>query len=424
MKKKTWLMRGAAVLITAAMAATAVIPQNKIVSAESQVLEEENKTDISETPSELRQLYAQSACMMDGDSGRILFEKNAQEQRPMASTTKILTCIVTLENANLDDVITVSAHAAKQPDVQLNALAGEQFKLKNLLYSLMLESHNDSAVAIAEYIGGSVEGFAAMMNQKAKEIGCTKYHFVTPNGLDSQDSGGQHSISAEDLAKIMRYCIKESPKSKEFLEITRTPSVTFSNESGSRSFSCNNHNAFLHMMSGALTGKTGFTGKAGYCYIGVVKSEERTFIVALLACGWPHNKTYKWSDMRKLVNYGMKYYQFQNILEKDKKLKSVKVEDGIPKSGNRKDTAYTSLKVDYESDNSLNVLLKDGEKVEIVYDIPKKIQAPVCAGDVVGSVSYYLDGEELKKYPIFVEKPVKRINFGWCLRHLFDNFLV
>lgn len=231
------------------------------------------------------ELYAQSAVLMDGDSGRVLFEKNGEEQRPMASTTKILTCILVLENAGLAEVACVSAKAAAQPQVRLGVREGEQYQIKDLLLSLMLESHNDAAVILAEHVGKSLEGFAHMMNQKAAEIGCEKYHFVTPNGLDGEDAGGQHSITAGDLAKIMRYCIRLSPKREEFLAVTRTDSHSFTDVEGKRSFSCVNHNAFLGMMEGALSGKTGFTGKAGYCYVGALQRGEKTFIVVLLACG-------------------------------------------------------------------------------------------------------------------------------------------
>jgi len=131
-------------------------------------------------PEELKQLYAQSAVLLDADSGRVLFEKNGYEQKPMASTTKIMTLIVTLENAHLDEVVTVSEYAAGMPDVQLGIRKGEQYRLKDLLYSLMLESHNDSAVAIAEHVSGSVEAFAKLMNAKARDIGCYETYFITP----------------------------------------------------------------------------------------------------------------------------------------------------------------------------------------------------------------------------------------------------
>ena len=244
-------------------------------------------------PPKESELYAKSAVLMDADSGRILYEKNGYEALANASTTKILTCIVALENCDLDSQVTVSSYAASQPKVHLGMREGQTFILKDLLYGLMLESYNDCAVAIAEYIAGDVKGFAQMMNDKAKEIGCEDSYFITPNGLDGKDETSFHHTTAADLAKIMRYCIKISPKTAEFLEITRTSQHSFSDMDGTSTYCCNNHNAFLQMMDGALSGKTGFTGTAGYCYIGALEREGRTYIVALLACGWPNNKTYK-----------------------------------------------------------------------------------------------------------------------------------
>ena len=179
--------------------------------------------------------------------------------------------------------------------------------IRDRLYSLMLESHNDSAAIIAEHVGNCLAGggkrsadnseeeskeailrFAGLMNAKAEEIGCADTFFVTPNGLDAiltyQDDSGnevqrQHSTTASDLARIMSYCIMDSPKKEEFLTITRTPAYSFSDyklgedgqwAAGGRQFSCSNHDAFLNMMEGALSGKTGFTGKAGYCYVGAL----------------------------------------------------------------------------------------------------------------------------------------------------------
>ena len=138
------------------------------------------------TPDDLK-LYAQSAVLMDGESGRVLFAKNGEVERPMASTTKIMTCILALELGKGTDVVTVSKKAAAQPEVHLGMREGDTFYLEDLLYSLMLKSHNDSAVAIAEHISGSVEAFAEKMNEKAKELGCKDTHFVTPNGLDGED---------------------------------------------------------------------------------------------------------------------------------------------------------------------------------------------------------------------------------------------
>ena len=125
--------------------------------------------------------------------------------RPMASTTKIMTCILALENADEEEIVGISDDAASQPQVRLGVRKDENYYLKDLLYSLMLESHNDSAVAIAEHVAGSVEAFAEMMNRKALDLGCKDTHFVTPNGLDARDEEGVHSTTARDLAVIMKY---------------------------------------------------------------------------------------------------------------------------------------------------------------------------------------------------------------------------
>ena len=185
-------------------------------------------------------LHAYSAVLYDGTVGRVLYEKNGYEVLPMASTTKIMTLLVVLEHTNPEDVVTVSQNAAKQPDVQLNMNTGEQYYVKDLCYSLMLESHNDTAVALAEYVGGSVEEFAALMNAKAKALGAYSANFVTPNGLDADG----HGITAADLAKIAAYAVKQ----EEFRTITTTASHTFRELTKGRTFTVNNKDAFLTMM--------------------------------------------------------------------------------------------------------------------------------------------------------------------------------
>ena len=360
---------------------------------------------------EPEQLYAQSAVLMDADSGRVLFEKNGEDRKAMASTTKIMTCILALEYGNEDMVITFSDEAKKQPKVHLGASEGEQFYLKDLLYSLMLESHNDSAVAIAEGVSGTVESFAELMNQKAKNIGCNDTYFITPNGLDASDQNGAHSTTAIDLAKIMSYCINESPKKERFLEITSASQYGFSNVEGSRTYSCSNHNAFLNMMKGAISGKTGFTSEAGYCYVGAVKSEGRIFVVSLLACGWPNNKNYKWIDMKKLIAYGMKNYKLET-LDMNLKLEEIQVGRGIPKSGDLFKEAF--VKVAIKGENEHSVLVKDDENIEIKIEQKKQLVAPIERGDRVGNVTYYLDGKQIAQFPVVSQDTVEKKDFAWC----------
>ena len=171
-------------------------------------------TGIAEGESVLAQpalsMYSGSYALMDGDTGRVLVGKQQTNPMANASTTKILTCIVTLENCDLDEVVSVSANAAAQPKVHYGMKEGEQYPLRELLYGLMLESFNDCAVAIAEHVAGSEAGFAEMLNAKAKEIGCKDTYFITPNGLDAENESGFHHTTAEDLCRIMAYCTWES----------------------------------------------------------------------------------------------------------------------------------------------------------------------------------------------------------------------
>lgn len=367
------------------------------------------------------ELYAKSACLMDCDSGRVLFGKEADTPLPMASTTKIMTCILALEKTEnpAEQVVTASANAAAQPKVHLGVSEGQQFYLGDLLYSLMLESHNDAAVMIAEGVAGSVEEFARQMNEKAQEIGCTDTHFVTPNGLDASDEGGSHHTTASDLARIMRYCISQSPKAAEFLAITQTTSYSFWDLEQKSVFDCNNHNAFLSMMDGALSGKTGFTAQAGYCYVGAVKQDDRCFIVALLACGWPNNKNYKWSDTRKLMEYGLENYTYRDVFDNSFQGTVVKVENGqyenYPEEGEA--SAELTLNLPEES-RHLKMLLRQDEQVEVSYQLPESLEAPVTAGTEAGRVDYSLGGQLLASYPVYIGQSVERIDYRWCLEQL------
>lgn len=362
-------------------------------------------------------LYAQSAVLMDGESGRVLYEKNGYEHMPNASTTKIMTCILTLEEGNLEDEVKVSSYAASMPQVRLGMSADDTFRLKDLLYSLMLESHNDSAVAIAEHIGGTVEGFAEKMNQKARELGCEDTYFITPNGLDASDETGVHGTTAKDLAKIMSYCIQN----KTFLEITQTSNYQFTNLAGTKHYNCNNHNAFLQMMEGALSGKTGFTGNAGYCYVGALRRDDRTFIVALLACGWPNNKTYKWSDTKTLMNYGLENYHCEDVYEYDREFAPVKVEQAEPKNG----SLYQEVTVPLEiKEEKIRVLKRVDEEVRTIYEIPECVQAPVKTGQQLGKVTYYLGERQIAELPVYATESAKELRPSWYKEYLLKLFFM
>ncbi len=354
------------------------------------------------------QLYARSAVLMDANNGRILFEKNGTEQLPMASTTKIMTLLITLENANPENTVTISSYASSMPEVKLHIREGEQYRLKDLCYSLMLESHNDSAVAIAEHVGGSVEAFAAMMNQKARDLGCYHTYFITPNGLDASDESGVHSTTAEDLARIMRACMER----EDFLAITREPSWSFSDLSGTRHFTVNNKNAFLHMMDGALTGKTGFTNGAGYCYAGALERDGRRLIAVVLACGWPSNRTWKWSDTQKLMNYGLTYFHPESVGT------NLFLPDPIAVTNGQSDQVFLSVKTEKKE-----LLLSDQDSFTMDVLLPSSLEAPVQAGQLVGTVIYYVNGTVLDLFPIVSTGQVSSIDFRFRLHQTVSLWL-
>lgn len=380
-------------------------------------------------PLKSNELYALSACLMDADSGRVLYDKNADEVRAMASTTKIMTLIVALEYANEDDIVTVSPYAASMPDVQLNIMAGEQYRLGDLYYAMMLESFNDVAVTIAEYIGECyalnqddrtantdikarsyddskkyVHTFAKLMNEKAKELGCENTYFITPNGLDAEDENGKHSTTAKELAVIASYAIKN----ERFNDIIGTRQYSFCEVNGTRNCSAYNKDAFLNQMNGAFGIKTGFTGNAGYCFVGALKSDGRTFISVVLGSGWPSNRTYKWKDTRKLMEYGINNFFPRTVFSTIEDYKDVMVKDGMEES------TSTCIKGD------LSLILCEADDVRVVYELEDYIDAPVRVGDVVGKAIIYVNGQRMGSFPITAAAAVERANYMWYLKRLLN----
>lgn len=345
-------------------------------------------------------LYSTGAVLMDADSGRVLFAKNGKEPYAMASTTKIMTCILALELGEPEQIVTFSDYAASMPDVQMNARAGEQYYLKDLLYSTMLESHNDSAAAVAEAIAGDVESFARLMDKKAESIGCKMTNFVTPNGLDDIDEEGEHRTTAEELAMILRYCTTISSKAKDFIKITGTKAYEFQEINGKRYVSCNNHNALLNSYEGAFTGKTGFTGKAGYCYAGAAEKDGKKLIVSLLGAGWYPHKSYKWKDAAKLLDYGFENYEYETIGKEQWVLQEIPVVDGMEN------------RVSVETDaGTFSYLLEKNEVAQCRVEQAEQLQAPIEKGTVVGTITYELNGKIIEKFQIYTGESVEESTF-------------
>ena len=239
-------------------------------------------------------LSSDCALLINADTGKVIYSKNADVPHANASTTKIMTCILALENCKLNEKVKFSPYAASIEASKLYANAGEVFYLRDLLYSLMLPSHNDTAVAIAEHVSGSADKFVKLMNQKAAEIGCTNTHFATPNGLDAEYN---HYTTASDLAKIAQYALRN----QTFRSLIRTGSYSFSSLNTGRRFYVSTTNALLGNVAGVQGMKTGFTRKAQYCFVGLSQSSKgHTYISVVL--GGPTSAA-RWQDSRILLNY-------------------------------------------------------------------------------------------------------------------------
>ena len=328
------------------------------------------------------EVKALGAVLMEAESGRVLWEKNAEAPLPNASTTKIMTCLIALESGMLDDTVTVSPNAASKPETRMGLSAGEKIKLRDLLYPMMLESANDAAVAVAEHIAGSEEEFCDMMDERAIEIGATDTDFETANGLDRD---GHHS-TAMDMARITAYALEN----EDFREIISAPSATV--KSDRRTYTVANKDRLLKEYDGAIGVKTGFTGLAGQCFVGAAKRDGMTLISVVLGSGWGSSgKERKWIDTKNLLNYGFENFELYTLAEAGDFVSEVSVK------GAYEDDVVTEISKKVVM--PLTVEERMGIKTKI--NVPMEINAPIEKGQTVGELSFLsADGEILAKTDI------------------------
>ena len=265
---------------------------------------------------------ADSVVLMDATTGKVLYEKNKNTAYPPASTTKIMTALLVLEKANLEDVVTVSKNAEMADGSKIYLFQGEEVSVKELLYGLILASANDCAVALAEHISGSTEEFAKLMNERAKSLACKSTNFVNPNGLYDAN----HKTSAYDLALIMQ----ELTKHEEYKEISTTPSYIMApTNKSTEKRPLWNGNRLIHKndsyyYEGCEGGKTGYTIQSKHSYVAVASRNGQKLIVALV-----HDsvKTF-FPDSRKLFDYGFENFELSKFLNKDDAVSDTTLEDG------------------------------------------------------------------------------------------------
>lgn len=323
---------------------------------------------------------------MEASTGRILYEKNAYEERPMASTTKIMTLLVALEADCGEELAVVSELAARQPEVHMDMRAGEAYRMRDLYYAMMLESWNDTAVVIAEHISGSVEAFCERMTERAAEIGALHTQFKTPNGLDAEG----HYTTAADMARIMAYAMQN----QEFRQITAARSYTIRKEDGnSRTVTVRSHNPMLDAYLGTTGGKTGFTSQAGLCLVSTAQRDGVELVCVVLASGWPPHSSYRVADSKKLLNLGFDNFSFQVLVQA-----GTLMEEAVEVSGGMTD--YVAARTAEE----LSYYISTEDEVRLVCSLPYSLHAPVAKGDPVGAVTAYVNGVPVRTVELLADQ--------------------
>lgn len=353
---------------------------------------------------------AQGAALIDGKTGRLLWEKNGEEPFAMASTTKIMTAILVLENANLEDTVTISKNAARQPEVHMDLKEGEQWKAGDLLSAMMLRSYNDAAVALAEHVSGSVEQFCQEMTKKAKEIGAKDTVFGSPNGLDSHLIDAQHHSTAYDMSLIGAYALEN----ETFREIIAQSEIAVMDLEGKHTCNVTNTDRFLKEYDGALGIKTGYTNKAGHCFVGAAERDGVLLVSTVLGSGWGDGgKQKKWTDTKALMDYGFASFYPYEAVKEGTVFGEVKVIDSPME---RVETAlaegYTALFSEEEIAN-----------LHLEADLPKEVEAPLEKGEKLGKAMLWLGEEKLAEIDLVAMERADTFTLLERLQRLAENWL-
>jgi len=360
--------------------------------------------DAEDSPPKPPTVEAAAAILMDAETGRILWEKNAHQPMAMASTTKIMTAVLAIESGRMDEAVTVSSRAASAPRVKMGLSTGEKVRLGDLMLALMLESSNDAAVAVAEHLAGTVEDFCVLMTQKARELGAENTVFETPSGLDA----GNHHSTAHDLAVITRYALAVPG----FIALTNTAHASF--KSDRREYSMNNRNRLLAEYSGANGVKTGFTGKAGHCFVGAARRDDMQLISVVLASGWgDKGRAQKWLDTKAVLDYGFNNFRFETIIT---------AEDI---AGEMPVTRSRAQVVEYAYGSGVKLPLSAEEKADVTLTqySPASVQAPINIGDTIGSAHVYIGEKFYSEVMLVATQAAARHDFKTSIEKVLNEYL-
>ncbi len=341
------------------------------------------------------ELAGEAGVVMDAGNGQILYQKNAGKKLYPASTTKILTAVIALEQSDLDEMVTVTENAVGVEGTAIGLQKDEKLPMRSLMYALLLNSANDAAVAIAEHISGSVEEFASLMNKKASELGAKDSHFVNPHGLTE----AHHKTTARDLAVIARYAMQND----KFREIVATLNKEIKRgvpEEKEPQIWTYNHNRLLTTYSGATGIKTGYTSAAELCIVGAAKRDERELIAVVLKS--PTQNTL-YSDVSALLDYGFDEFEPRKLVEKGEIIMRIDVPHGTK-----------GLLV--EAKDSLIYNFPVGAPNDITKEVKpvSGLNAPVKEGDVVGKVLIYNGDKQTGQVDLLALEDIPRkITHNW-----------
>ena len=328
-------------------------------------------------------ISAQAAILIDSKSGRVLLEYNPHIKLPMASTTKIMTALVALENGELDDKVKIKRDEIGIEGSSIYLYEGEVISLEDLLYGLMLRSGNDSAVSIANFIGETQEEFINMMNKKAIEIGANNTNFMNPHGLHDDN----HYTTAYDLALITR----EAMKKEEFKEISKAK-IWKANRDKNNIFYNKNNNLWEY--EGGDGVKIGYTKRAGRCLVSSATRNDTQLISVVLNDGnW-------FNDCYTLMNYGFENFKDYVIFDKDQYISKAPIVDGI------KDYVPIVTK-----DSFLYPLREEElEQIKIHVNIVDILRAPITKGETVGNINVYLDGKLIHEEELITKENIRKLS--------------
>ncbi|MBQ8005569.1 MAG: D-alanyl-D-alanine carboxypeptidase [Clostridia bacterium] len=341
---------------------------------------------------------AQSAALLCADNGQFLYKKNADIKLPMASTTKIMTALVAIENSSPDDTVAVDRRAVGVEGSSIYLTEGEVLKMEELLFGLLLASANDAAEAIAFEIGKSIEGFAALMNNKAKELGLSNTHFDNPHGLDSEN----HYTTASDLAILT----SEALKNDTFAKIVSTYKFTISTKNGARVLI--NHNKLLRTYEGSIGVKTGFTKRSGRCLVSAAKRNGLTLVAVTI------NAPDDWNDHRTLLDSGFSAYSMVNALDEREYKVSLPVIGG---------TDQTVLCL---SQDKISAVLSSDispQDLSFTLEMPNFLYAPIEKGERVGKLTVKLKGKTIGQTDITAEYSVSAVEYKTSIWQKLIDFL-